>query len=101
MQATLPVGVQVKFAVSGTANQLPVAGGNVLVITASGCDVAVSCGLDATASDPTNVWENLFIIGGSVQTWRRPINTKDDMVSVIAADGSSTGTCYIVACEGN
>lgn len=101
MQATVPTGPAVNFAVTGSANTKAVPGGNVLVITVLGTNVYVSCGVAATASTPSQVWQNILFAGGSIQTWRRPPNASNDNISVIAADGSSTGTVQIVPVEGN
>lgn len=101
MQATLPTGPQVKFNVSDVEETLDILGGNVLVIKPVDVDVLVSCGMPATGADPTLPWQNLFVQKGAIETWRRPPNTSNAGVSVIAADGVSSGTCYIIPCEGN
>lgn len=101
MQATLPTGPAVNFAVSGSANTKAVPGGNVLVVSVVGTSVYISCGLAASTGTPTAAWQNILFPAGSIQTWRRPPNASNDNISVIASDGSSTGTVQIVPVEGN
>lgn len=101
MQATLPTGPAINYSVSGTANTQEVPGGNVLVISVIGTDVYVSCGLVATTSTPSDTWQNILFPAGSIQTWRRPPNAINNNVSIIAADGSSTGSAQVVPVEGN
>ncbi len=102
MQATLPTGPAVNFAVTGTANTQAVPGGGVVEITVSGCDVLISCGgssVISTAADPTDAWQNLFLKDGMCKTHRR-LTTVGTHFSVIAYDGVSTGFVQIVPVEG-
>lgn len=100
MNAPIPTGVAVNFDTSTSVNTQSVPGGNTLLITVSGADVYVTCGYDATASDPDGVWQNILCLKGTLPTiWRRPTNSDNDFVSVIAVSGS--GTCQIVPVEGN